>query len=133
MASADLFARYGLDRASFLNTIKLDIRRQQDGRHVIHVSSSRSISEPFVTMLIELDWARGHMLREYTVLLDPPIYATQPVQPAPTPLAPRPRATTATTGSVARLPDPVAGPGSRPDFNPPPMPDAMPAPDSPYG
>ncbi|MCZ6500454.1 MAG: hypothetical protein O6844_08215 [Gammaproteobacteria bacterium] len=127
MASADLFARYGLDRASFLNTIKLDIRRQQDGRHVIHVSSSRSISEPFVTMLIELDWARGHMLREYTVLLDPPIYAAQPVQPAPTPLAPTPRATTGTTGTVVRMPEPVTGPESRPDFSQPAMPSAMPA------
>ncbi|MCH8896653.1 MAG: pilus assembly protein FimV, partial [Proteobacteria bacterium] len=84
MASADLFARYGLDRASFLNTISLDIRSPSAGRHVIHVSSSRSISEPFVTMLIELNWGRGRMLREYTVLLDPPIFAAQQAQPAPT-------------------------------------------------
>ncbi|MCH6573261.1 MAG: hypothetical protein IH809_06420, partial [Proteobacteria bacterium] len=122
MASADLFARYGLDRAAFLNTISLDIRSPAAGRHVIHVSSSRSISEPFVTMLIELNWGRGRMLREYTVLLDPPIFAAQPAQPAPTP-----RATTGTTGTVVRMPQPVAEPESMPVARQPAMPSALPA------
>ena len=127
MASADLFARYGLDRAAFLNTISLDIRSPSADRHVIHVSSSRSISEPFVTMLIELNWGRGRMLREYTVLLDPPIFAAQPAQPAPTPVAPSPRATTGTTGTVVRMPQPVAEPESMPVARQPAMPRALPA------
>ena len=122
MASDDLFARYGLDRASFLNSISLDIRSPSADRHVIHVSSSRSISEPFVTMLIELNWGRGRMLREYTVLLDPPVFAAQPAQPAPTP-----RATTGTTGTVVRIPQPVAEPESMPVSRPPAMPSALPA------
>ncbi|MCZ6536988.1 MAG: hypothetical protein O6838_03680, partial [Gammaproteobacteria bacterium] len=126
MASADLFARYGLDRAAFLNTISLDIRSPSADRHVIHVSSSRSISEPFVTMLIELNWGRGRMLREYTVLLDPPIFAAQPAQPAPTPVAPTPRATTGTTGTVVRMPQPVAEPESMPVARQPAMPSALP-------
>ena len=128
MASHDLFARYGLDRASFIDSISLDIRRQPEGRHVIHVSSSRSIPEPFVTMLIELNWGRGHMLREYTVLLDPPIFAAQPAQPAPTPVAPTPRAT---TGTVVRMPRPIAEPEPEPEAQPeyrqPAMPSALPA------
>ncbi len=127
MASDDLFARYGLDRASFLNSISLDIRSPSADRHVIHVSSSRSISEPFVTMLIELNWGRGRMLREYTVLLDPPVFAAQPAQPAPTPVAPTPRATTGTTGTVVRIPQPVAEPESMPVSRPPAMPSALPA------
>ena len=124
MASYDLFARYGLDRASFIDSISLDIRRQPDGNHVIHVSSSRSIPEPFVTMLIELHWGRGHMLREYTVLLDPPIFAAQPAQPAPTPVAPTPRAT---TGTVLGMPRPIAEPESQPEYRQPAMPSALPA------
>ena len=127
MASNDMFARYGLDRASFLNSIRLDIRRQSGGRHIIHVSSNRSISEPFVTMLIELDWARGHMLREYTVLLDPPVYAAQATQPAPTPVAPTQRTTTSTTGTVLRMVEPAAEPGpvSRLEDSQPAMPRSM--------
>lgn len=126
MASRDLFARYGLDRASFLDSISLDVRSRTDGRQVIHVSSNRSISEPFVTMLIELNWGRGHMLREYTVLLDPPIFAAQPAQPAPTPVAPTPRAT---TGTVVRVPVPIAEPEaeSEPEYRQPAMPSALPA------
>lgn len=126
MASHDLFARYGLDRASFLNSISLDVRSQPGGRHVIHVSSNRSISEPFVTMLIELNWRRGRMLREYTVLLDPPIFAAQPAQPAPTPVAPTPRAT---TGTIVRMPGPIAEPEpeAEPEYRQPAMPSALPA------
>ncbi len=126
MASHDLFARYGLDRASFLSSISLDVRSQPGGRHVIHVSSNRSITEPFVTMLIELNWRRGRMLREYTVLLDPPVFAAQPAQPAPTPVAPTPRAT---TGTIVRVPTPMAEPEpeSEPVYRQPAMPSALPA------
>lgn len=127
MASRDLFARYGLDRASFLDSISLDVRSQPGGRHVIHVSSNRSISEPFVTMLIELNWRRGRMLREYTVLLDPPIFAAQPAQPAPTPVvAPTPRAT---TGTIVRVPGAIAEPEpeAEPEYRQPAMPGALPA------
>ncbi|MCZ6560515.1 MAG: hypothetical protein O6931_06475 [Gammaproteobacteria bacterium] len=118
MASADLFARYGLDRAAFLSSINLAIQRQPGGRHIIHVSSNSSITEPFVTMLIELDWARGHMLREYTVLLDPPIFAAQADQPAPTPVAPTPRTSTRTTGTVVRMPEPEPEPIVEADSEP---------------
>ena len=124
MASRDLFARYGLDRASFIDSISLDIRSQPGGRQVIHVSSSRSIPEPFVTMLIELNWGRGHMLREYTVLLDPPIFAAQPAQPAPTPVAPTQRAT---TGTIVRMPRPIAEPEAEPEYRQPAMPSMLPA------
>ncbi|MEE8463974.1 MAG: FimV/HubP family polar landmark protein [Gammaproteobacteria bacterium] len=126
MASHDLFARYGLDRASFLSSISLDVRSQPGGRHVIHVSSNRSITEPFVTMLIELNWRRGRMLREYTVLLDPPVFAAQPAQPAPTPVAPTPRAT---TGTIVRVPGPIAEPEpeAEPEYRQPAMPSTLPA------
>jgi pilus assembly protein FimV len=129
MASADLFDRYGLDRAAFLGSIRLEIRRQSGDRHVIHISSNSSITEPFVTMLIELDWARGHMLREYTVLLDPPIFAAQPDQPAPTPVAPTPRTSTSTTGTVVRMPEPepIVEPDSKPVYRQPSATRAMPA------
>ena len=45
-----------------------------DGRDVIKLASRESITEPFVTLLVEVNWARGHLVREYTVLLDPPVY-----------------------------------------------------------
>jgi pilus assembly protein FimV len=44
---------------------------QRNGRQVISVSSATPINEPFVDMLLELSWANGRLVREYTFLLDP--------------------------------------------------------------
>ena len=46
-----------------------------DGRNVLHVHSAEAANEPFATLLVEVDWARGHVVREYTVLIDPPVFS----------------------------------------------------------
>jgi pilus assembly protein FimV len=74
MASADAFARYGIDRPPFISTVAFKVAKSKDGRDVLDVSSLGAISEPFVTFLVEVNWARGRLMREYTVLLDPPTY-----------------------------------------------------------
>ena len=52
----------------------------------LRVSSPVSVQEPFLDLLVELDWASGRVVREYTFLLDPPglpqAAATEPVTPA---------------------------------------------------
>lgn len=74
MASADAFTRYGIDRPSFISTFAFKVTKSKDGRDVLDVTSPGAISEPFVTFLVEVNWARGRLMREYTVLLDPPTY-----------------------------------------------------------
>jgi pilus assembly protein FimV len=54
---------------------------------VLRIRSSETVTEPFLTLLIEATWARGRMVREYTVLLDPPVFAPNSVQAAQ-PVAP---------------------------------------------
>ena len=72
-------------------TIQFQIRRsgQAEG-NVVEVRSPSPITEPFVTFLVEASWARGRLLREYTVILDPPTF-TPPAaqQPAPAETAPK--------------------------------------------
>jgi pilus assembly protein FimV len=75
LASRDAFARYGLDYPGFLSGITLQLVRGSDGHDVIHLRSADPIAEPFATLLVEVDWARGRLIREYTVLLDPPVFA----------------------------------------------------------
>ena len=50
------------------------VGKSKDGRDVLLVRSTDAIPEPFVTFLVEVNWARGRLMREYTVLLDPPVY-----------------------------------------------------------
>jgi len=75
LAAKDAFTRYGIDRPPFLSTLTFKLGKSKDGRDVLLVRSSESIPEPFVTFLVEVNWARGRLMREYTVLLDPPVYS----------------------------------------------------------
>lgn len=79
LAPNDLFARYGIDRPAYLSAFQFAIGRGSDGQVVVKVTSNRSVTEPFVTLLVEASWGRGRVLREYTVLLDPPVFT--PTQP----------------------------------------------------
>ncbi len=87
LASADVFQRYGLDRPAYLNSLEFRVGRGQDGRSVLLVRSSSPISEPFVSFLVDVNWTRGRLLREYTVLLDPPVMAALGDSRAPAAIA----------------------------------------------
>src|ERR1700730_6050134 len=72
LADRDAFTRYGIDRPAFLSTLTFKVGKGKDGRDALLVRSTDAIPEPFVTFLVEVNWARGRLMREYTVLLDPP-------------------------------------------------------------
>jgi pilus assembly protein FimV len=74
LAGREAFTRYGIDRPPFLSTLTFKVGKGKDGRDALLVRSSDAIPEPFVTFLVDVNWARGHLMREYTVLLDPPVY-----------------------------------------------------------
>ena len=81
LASGETFERYGLDKPSYLSDFTFRVARS-GGRDVLRVTSPRPVTEPFVTLLVEASWPRGRLLREYTVLLDPPVYSPAPVAAA---------------------------------------------------
>jgi pilus assembly protein FimV len=84
LAPSDTFQRYGLDKPAFLSDFSFRVARS-GGRDVLKITSPRPVTEPFVTLLVEASWPRGRLLREYTVLLDPPTMAPATVAAAPTP------------------------------------------------
>ena len=76
LASRKEFTRAGLDRPYLLNDLRFK-SETKDGVPHISISSGSPIREPFLNFLVEVDWPNGHMIREYTVLLDPPVFMTQ--------------------------------------------------------
>ena len=76
LASQEDFDRAGVDRVFFLT--KIDFKVEGDR---ILLTTRESINEPFLNFLIELNWPAGRVLREYTVLLDPPTYDEENYQP----------------------------------------------------
>jgi pilus assembly protein FimV len=87
LASRETFARYGLDWPSYLTGVQVRTERTGDGRQIIRLKSTDPISEPFVTLLLEVNWSRGRLVREYTMLLDPPVYAPNPSAVAGAPVS----------------------------------------------
>lgn len=78
LASAEAFERAGIERPFFLTDLRF-VSTVIDSRLVIRVESSRPVREPYLNFLVQLDRPDGALLREYTVLLDPPLYAPSPV------------------------------------------------------
>lgn len=79
LASPDDFGRAGIDRTFFLTDLKFQPVVKPNGRSVIRVTSSRPVNEPFLNFLMEVRWPSGRVLREFTILLDPPMYQPTPV------------------------------------------------------
>lgn len=119
VASPDAFRAAGLEYSAAVTNMQISLQRRPDGRSYLRLSSDRPVSEPFVDLILEARWASGRIVRDYTMLFDPPNLraAAQPM-PAPTaPMVPRPPAPIATLP-----PAPAAAPSS------PPPPVSMPAP-----
>lgn len=45
---------------------------QKGGKPIVRISSDKPVHDPFLDFLVEITWANGSMVREYTFLLDPP-------------------------------------------------------------
>lgn len=102
LASRETFARYGLDWPAFLANVTVTRARSSDGREVLRVRSNEAITEPFVTLLIDANWGRGRLVREYTMLLDPPVFAPPAPAQAPPPAVAVPSTAAPRSGTVER-------------------------------
>ncbi len=80
IASAEAFRRANLSYGPAVSAIRVSVETRA-GRPVVRLSSDRPVNDPFVDLLVELDWTGGRLVREYTFLLDPVDLA------APRPLA----------------------------------------------
>jgi len=111
IAPRDVFVQHGLDWPVFLSSVQVKAERGTDGREVIRLKSSDTITEPFVTLLVEVDWARGHSTREYTMLLDPPVYTPNQAQ-ANAPVAAPAAGAGAHEGQISRPAPPAPVPAA---------------------
>lgn len=72
LADQEAFSRAGVDRPFYLSLLKFEPILNKRGQAIVRVTSDFPIREPFLNFLIEVNWPNGRLLREYTVLLDPP-------------------------------------------------------------
>ncbi|MGQ7957445.1 FimV/HubP family polar landmark protein [Pseudomonas sp. SP16.1] len=111
LASPEEFVKAGVDRQYFLSDLKFTPVLKPNGKSVIRVTSNKTVREPYLNFLVEVLWPNGRLLREYTLLLDPPLYSPQtaaaaaPQVPA---AAPAPRVAAPSVAAPAPAPRPAA-------------------------
>ena len=103
LAPADAFRAAGMEINPALSDLQVSLQRRANGAQYLRLSSSRPVNEPFMDMILEANWASGRIVRDYTLLFDPPNLRQAA---APAPLAP--------AVSAQPAPAPVQAPGARP-------------------
>jgi len=104
IAPPDSYRAAGVEYNAILPSTQAVVARRADGRPYLRLSSDRAAQEPFVDVILELTWATGRLVREYTLLLDPPQSRTAPPVQAAVPTAP----------VIAAAPPPAATAGPAP-------------------
>ena len=106
LASGCLQAHRFSPNTALLDDLDFKVVTLSDGNAVVRISSSGRVNEPFISLLLEAEWARGKLLREYTMLLDPPVMARgAPAQVVP--LAEVPAASAEVTETPLESPPPL--------------------------
>ncbi len=125
LAPPDAFAQANIDFGSVLTTLRFSVQRRANGNPYVLVTSSQLLNEPFLDVLVELSWGSGRLVREYTLLLDPPNttgsqrnvdpgQAVLPLPPVVSPRAPAPRRAPASTAAAVPASSPASAPRPAP-------------------
>ena len=122
LAPPAAFRAANLEFNPALSNLRFALERRADGNYFVRINSPQPVNEPYLDLMVELTWATGRVIREYTVLLDPPSLRQQaevvaPVAPpapvaAPAPARPAPAASAPSTATVA--PPAAPAPAPRP-------------------
>src|ERR1700739_4565442 len=121
LAPQSAFQQANLEFNPALTQLRFDLQPRGDGSYVVHVSSAQPVNEPFLDLLLELILATGRVLREYTVLLDPPALKTAPEVVPPVAAQPEPVAPAAAPAPAQTAPA-AAAPGAAAPAQPAPEP-----------
>lgn len=75
LASIDAYQRSDLQYNAVLTNLNFQIATRPNGQPYIKLTSERMVNDPFLDLLIELKWASGRLVRQYSALIDPSDYA----------------------------------------------------------
>lgn len=104
LATTADFAQAGVARQAFLNDLTFTPVVNASGKSVLRITSSKPVREPYVKFLVQVLWPNGRLLREYSLLLDPPKYSSEAAAVAAAPQLP----TTAPAPVEAPAPAPLS-------------------------
>jgi pilus assembly protein FimV len=75
LATREEFLKAGVDRVYFLSDMRFQVETRGDGSAKVILTTKKPVREPFLNFLVEVIWPSGRLLREYALLIDPPLFA----------------------------------------------------------
>lgn len=121
VAPPEAYRSAGVEYNSVLPSTTAVLARRPDGRPYLRITSDRAVQEPFVDVILEINWSTGRLVREYTLLFDPPTRNMAQQQPAaPAVIAPAPTPAAPAQPPVAAAPAPAPAAASVPPAPRPP-------------
>ena len=104
LGSPEAFRAAGMERSPALADLQISLQQRPNGTYFLRLSSERAVNEPFLDLILEASGPTGRIVREYTLLFDPPSLRQAPTPAAPIPAQIAPPAAPA----AASLPEPAA-------------------------
>ncbi|MFH0134093.1 FimV/HubP family polar landmark protein [Variovorax sp. VaC1] len=104
IATAEAFKNAGVPYNTALSDVKATLQRRAGGQYVVRLSGNRPLNDPFIDLLLEANGASGRIVRDYTVLLDPPATRQAAASTPATPIAPQISTPVERPAPVARTP-----------------------------
>jgi len=116
IATPDAFREAGVEYGAMVPRVRTALERRPNDRYVIVLSTPQPVEEPFLDLLVELNWVAGRLVRQYTFLLDPVDYrGPQPIAAA----SPKPAVTELRPVEAPRPPEVAAAAPAAPVVAPP--------------
>ncbi|KFE48603.1 FimV/HubP family polar landmark protein [Pseudomonas congelans] len=112
LATTADFAQAGVTRQAFLNDLTFTPVINASGKSVLRITSSKPVREPYVKFLVQVLWPNGRLLREYSLLLDPPKFSPEAAAAA---AAPAPAAAPAAPAQLATVAPSAEAPAPAPE------------------
>ena len=113
LATPAEYSAMGMDYNSALATAQITLMRRANGTAYLLLRSDRTVNDPFVNVIVQANWAGGRIVRNYTILIDPPTSAASSASVITTPIAvttPAPVQVVTPTPAPAPSPAPAAAP-----------------------
>ena len=85
LAPEDIYKRMGVERTPEVKQLLFSVEQNDDGKPFIRVTTAAAIKESYVNFLVEVDWLKGRLLREFTIVVDQPVLLDEEAQPVVAP------------------------------------------------
>ena len=136
LASPDAFKAAGMEYNPALANAQITLNKRANGSSYLLVRSDKVVTDPFLNLVVNANWSTGRIVRNYTLLLDPPapkqseaVAAPITALPTPTPtLTPAPSPLPAPAPAVVAAPTPAPAVVSAPSASPAPAAATRPSP-----